>query len=77
MRAFQKLQTGAFSSPASYFHRYADLAPEESRSAALGFWRSINEPNLRENILPTRSRATLVLRKSADHSVQYVRLRKI
>ena len=45
--------------------------------AARDIWHSINRPNLIENILPTRPRATLVLRKDADHSVRYVRLRKI
>jgi type I pantothenate kinase len=74
---FQQLQTAAFSSPASYFHRFADLGPAESRETALGYWRSINEPNLRENILPTRSRATLVLKKAEDHAVRSVLLRKI
>ena len=31
--------------------------------AARDIWHSINRPNLIENILPTRPRATLVLRK--------------
>ena len=74
---FRRLQTAAFSSPRSYFHRFADLAPEEARRTALGYWTSINEPNLRENILPTRSRATLVLKKAEDHAVRSVLLRKI
>ncbi|HET8614080.1 MAG TPA: type I pantothenate kinase, partial [Actinomycetales bacterium] len=37
----------------------------------------INEPNLVENIKPTRGRATLVLTKSADHAVRRIRLRKL
>ena len=77
VRRFQRLQTAAFASPASYFHRFADLGPEEARTTALQYWSSINEPNLRENILPTRSRATLVLKKGADHAVSTVLLRKI
>ena len=40
-------------------------------------WDTINGPNLIENVAPTRGRATLVLRKDADHSVRYVRLRKL
>ena len=74
---FRRLQSAAFASPASYFHRYATLDAAEAASTASGIWRAINEPNLRENILPTRSRATLVLRKSADHAVRTVLLRKI
>jgi type I pantothenate kinase len=49
----------------------------EARSFASGVWKSVNEPNLVENVLPTRSRATLVLRKAADHKVSSVLLRKI
>jgi type I pantothenate kinase len=77
VRRFQRLQTAAFASPSSYFHRFASLGPQESRETALGYWRSINEPNLRDNILPTRSRATLVLKKAEDHAVHSVLLRKI
>jgi type I pantothenate kinase len=44
---------------------------------AEGIWDSINAPNLVENILPTRSRATLVLLKGADHTVDRVRLRRL
>jgi type I pantothenate kinase len=49
----------------------------EARAFASTVWRSVNEPNLIENVLPTRSRATLVLRKAADHKVSSVLLRKI
>lgn len=74
---FKRLQTAAFASPESYFHRYASLGPDAARETATHIWRSINEPNLRENILPTRSRAKLVLRKAANHNVHSVLLRKI
>ena len=74
---FLKLQRGAFANPRSYFHRYASLTEDEARSRAGEIWRSINEPNLLQNIRPTRSRASLVLRKSADHSVSTVLLRKL
>jgi type I pantothenate kinase len=77
VQRFQQLQARAFSSPRSYFHRFADLGPDEARATALRYWASINEPNLRENILPTRSRARLVLRKAEDHAVRSVLLRKI
>ncbi|GAA1413222.1 pantothenate kinase [Glutamicibacter uratoxydans] len=77
IRRFMKLRSGAFSDPASYFHRYSKLTDEEARETAHGIWRSINEPNLKENVLPTRGRAQLVLRKDADHSVRRMLLRKI
>jgi type I pantothenate kinase len=74
---FQRLRETAFADPASYFRRYADLSPDEAGTTALDIWDTINGPNLEQNILPTRSRATLVLRKDRDHSVRYVRLRKL
>ena len=74
---FLRLRETAFRDPASYFRRYADLSPDEATTTALEIWDTINGPNLAQNILPTRSRATLVLRKDRDHSVRYVRLRKI
>jgi type I pantothenate kinase len=74
---FLRLQRGAFADPNSYFHRYATLSESEARAQAGQIWREINEPNLVENILPTRSRATLVLRKDSDHSVRSVLIRKL
>ncbi|NQX11968.1 type I pantothenate kinase [Microbacteriaceae bacterium VKM Ac-2855] len=74
---FLKLQQGAFANPRSYFHRYASLTEAEARERAAGIWRSINEPNLVQNVRPTRSRASLVLRKQADHAVSSILLRKI
>jgi type I pantothenate kinase len=74
---FLRLQRGAFSNPDSYFHRYASLSEDEARAKARSIWTAINEPNLLENILPTRARASLVLRKDARHAVDSVLLRKI
>lgn len=74
---FLKLQRGAFASPDSYFHRYAGLDETAARYTASDVWTRINEPNLEHNIRPTRSRATLILRKAADHSVERILLRKI
>lgn len=74
---FVKLQRGAFTDPASYFHRFASLTEEEARERAREIWKSINEPNLVNNVLPTRSRATLVLRKDSKHAVRTILLRKI
>ena len=74
---FLRLQKGAFSNPSSYFHRFASLTEDEARARARSIWQSINEPNLVQNILPTRPRASLVLRKGANHAVASVLLRKI
>jgi len=74
---FMKLRTTAFRDPAAYFHKYAHLSPDDARERALEIWRTINLKNLQENILPTRQRASLILRKGPDHSVESVSLRKL
>jgi type I pantothenate kinase len=74
---FLAMRSTAFANPASHFHHYASLTDQHAVIAARDIWRSINRPNLIENILPTRPRATLVLRKDADHSINRLRLRKL
>jgi len=74
---FLRLRQTAFRDPASYFHRYATLSEEEAVATGLAIWRTINLVNLRENIVPTRQRADLILRKGADHAVETVALRKL
>jgi type I pantothenate kinase len=74
---FQRLRETAFRDPASYFFKYASLSETEAVAEAERIWDAINGPNLVQNIAPTRSRATLVLRKDRDHSVRYIRLRKL
>ncbi|WJY67713.1 Pantothenate kinase [Corynebacterium auris] len=74
---FLKLRTTAFRQPGAHFARFADLDDEQATKEAREIWQSINLPNLVENILPTRVRASLVLRKGPDHSVEHVRMRKL
>jgi type I pantothenate kinase len=74
---FLALRGTAFADPSSYFHRYASLSDEEAAATAGRIWDEINEPNLLQNILPTRDRADLVLRKGRGHAVEEVRLRKL
>ncbi|CAA9443290.1 MAG: Pantothenate kinase [uncultured Pseudonocardia sp.] len=74
---FLRLRETAFRDPDSYFRRYAALDTEQAVARAESIWAEINEPNLERNILPTRGRASLVLRKGTDHNVTGVRLRKV
>jgi type I pantothenate kinase len=74
---FLRLRETAFRHPDSYFRRYAALDEAEAVQRAEGIWDTINGPNLRDNIEPTRGRATLVLRKGPDHTVSGIRLRKV
>ncbi len=74
---FLRLRKTAFRDPAAYFHRYAQLTDTEAEEKALDIWRTINQVNLDENILPTRQRAKLILRKGASHRIESVALRRI
>lgn len=73
---FLKFREGAFSDPNSYFHSFAKLDKTEAIKMAKTAWREINRKNLRKNILPTRERASLIIHKSENHSVDYVKLRR-
>ena len=77
LNRFHELRESAFTNPASYFHRYAEMPLDKALDRASEIWQSINLPNLTENILPTRSRATLVLKKGDQHAVESVLLRKL
>ena len=74
---FLMLQRTVFSNPSSYFHHYKDLTLDDATRIAREIWNDINLANLRENILPTRERANVVLRKREDHTVGEVWLREI
>ncbi|PYI51025.1 type I pantothenate kinase [Paenibacillus flagellatus] len=73
---FRMLRDSAFRDPESYFHRYATLSEEESVSTAKQIWEEINAVNLRENILPSKGRARLLLQKGSNHEIRKVLLRK-
>jgi type I pantothenate kinase len=77
LNRFHELRESAFTNPESYFHRYAEMPLDKALEKATQIWETINLPNLTENILPTRSRATLVLKKGDKHAVESVLLRKL
>jgi type I pantothenate kinase len=74
---FLRLRQTAFRDPLSYFRKYAELSEEEAIETADGLWSRINLLNLRENILPTRQRASLILRKGPSHRIEQVALRRL
>jgi type I pantothenate kinase len=74
---FLTLRSTAFRDPMSYFHRYSNLSDSEAMETATSIWTRINLVNLRDNILPTRRRADLILSKSSNHMVEQVALRKL
>lgn len=73
---FMKLRKGAFTDPKSYFRNFTQISEAEAISTSRTIWREINLKNLRKNILPTRARASLILHKGTNHTVDYVKLRK-
>ena len=77
LERFMQLRATVFQDPASYFHRFAGFSEPEAREFATRIWKEVNEANLRENIAPTRERATLVLEKGEGHAVRRVRLRRL
>jgi type I pantothenate kinase len=77
VRRFLALRDTAFIDPRSYFNRYAVLSDEEATATAIAIWERTNLANLEDNILPTRPRATLIMKKGADHVVETVALRRL
>lgn len=73
---FLKFRESAFTDPDSYFHNYAKLSKDEAINTATQLWNEINLLNLRQNILPTRDRASLIMTKVANHAIDNVKLRK-
>ena len=77
MERFRRLRQTAFADPKSFFHRFTTMSTEEAEAFGMWAWTEINLPNLRDNIVPTRSRADLVLTKGPAHTIDRVDLRKI
>lgn len=74
---FLALRDTAFHDPQSYFHRYALLSDAEAIATATAIWDRTNLANLEDNILPTRPRATLILKKGKEHVIETVSLRRL
>jgi type I pantothenate kinase len=77
MERFFRLRETAFRDPTSFFHKFAEMSEAEARDFGVWAWENINLPNLLDNIVPTRSRADLVLKKGHTHAIEDVVLRRI
>jgi len=77
MTRFFRLRETAFRDPTSFFHRFSELSEEEARTYGRRVWETINLKNLRDNVLPTRGRADLVLKKGRSHLIEEVLLRRV
>jgi type I pantothenate kinase len=74
---FMRLRDTAFRDPRSFFRRFAELSEEQAVTTARDIWKAINLVNLRDNVLPTRQRADLILRKGPEHEIVEVALRRL
>ncbi len=77
VQRFFALRESVFKNPDSYFRNFADLTDQQAEATARHIWTTVNGRNLRENIEPTRERASLIIRKERDHRVSQVSLRKL
>jgi len=77
LERFMTLRETAFRDPRSYFRKFAEMDAVSARAYGENVWDTINGPNLVDNILPTRGRATAILRKDANHDIEWIRIRKI
>ena len=77
VQRFMKLRETAFRDPTSFFKKYAAIDADAALAVAEGLWQNINLKNLRQNIIPTRPRADIILRKSRNHFIEAVSLRKL
>lgn len=77
LERFRLLRETAFQNPDSYFHKFKDLSDQEADEMAASIWESVNRPNLYENILPTKFRSDLILRKGDGHKVEEVLVRRV
>ena len=74
---FFRLRETAFRDPTSFFRKFSQMSQEEAGIFGRNVWETINLPNLLENVLPTRGRADLILKKGKDHRVAEVKLRRV
>jgi type I pantothenate kinase len=74
---FLTFRKTAFRDPKSFFRQFAELSARDARRVAGEVWQEINGRNLRENILPTRARANLILVKDGNHRVERVLMRRL
>lgn len=77
LHRFMELRRTAFTDERSYFKQYTLLSDDEAVAMGTHVWETINGPNLRQNVAPTRDRATAILKKGANHMVESIRIRKV
>ena len=77
LERFMTLRQTAFQDERSFFRMFTAMSEHDARNWGSQVWDTINGPNLRQNIAPTRDRATAILVKGANHAVEAIRIRKV
>lgn len=74
---FLELRRRAIGSNEGFFVQFQDLSDEEAAEFASTVWESVNGPNLRQNVAPTKQRATAILKKDENHVISEISIRKV
>jgi len=77
MERFFRLRETAFRDPTSFFRRFSEMSKDEAGAFGQKVWETINLPNLLDNVVPTRGRADLILKKGKSHLIEEVQLRRV
>ena len=77
VKRFLSLKVEASNNKESHLNRLSSIPDDEAANIAKSIWKKINLVNLNENILPTRGRADLVIKKIKDHKIDEIWLRNI
>jgi type I pantothenate kinase len=77
LERFLALRADAVADGGPGAERWAAAGADQAAERARQIWATINGRNLRDNILPTRPRADLIVHKRADHTVDRISLRKL
>lgn len=76
LERFGMLLDTAFKNPKNYYYPYSKGDRKAAFQMAEKVWDSVDLPNLRDYILPTRNRADLILHKTHHHMIDKIYLRE-
>ncbi len=76
MERFELLMDRAKSQPDNYYYQYAIGNRADAIAMAKDVWQKTNLKNLKEYILPTKTRADFILHKTVGHHIDFVQIKK-
>ena len=74
---FLSLRLAALNNKEDFFNRFSSTDIDQAKEIANSIWEKINLINLNENILPTKYKANLILKKNINHKTNEIWLRNI